>query len=184
MSRIGKLPIELGKDVSVDVSGKNLVVVKGPKGELSLQVDPDIDVNVNDGEVAVTRPTDQKRHRAMHGLYRSLIANMVTGVSKGYRRQLEVIGVGYRAAITNGVLELALGFSHPIYFVAPEGITLSVEVQRGRNPIITIEGADKQQVGQVAAKIRALRPPEPYKGKGVRYTDEYVRRKAGKTAAR
>ncbi|HEV2121755.1 MAG TPA: 50S ribosomal protein L6 [Chloroflexota bacterium] len=184
MSRIGKLPIELGKDVSVDVSGKNLVVVKGPKGELSLQVDPDIDVSVNDGEVAVTRPTDQKRHRAMHGLYRSLIANMVTGVSKGYRRQLEVIGVGYRAAITNGVLELALGFSHPIYFVAPEGINLSVEVQRGRNPIITIEGADKQQVGQVAAKIRALRPPEPYKGKGVRYTDEYVRRKAGKTAAR
>ena len=184
MSRIGKLPIEISKGVDVDVSGKNLVVVKGPKGKLSLQVDPDISVDVNDGEVAVKRPTDQKRHRAMHGLYRSLIANMVMGVSEGYRRQLEVIGVGYRAVVSNGVLELALGYSHPIYFVAPEGVTLSAETQRGRNPIVTIEGADKQQVGQVAAKIRALRPPEPYKGKGIRYTDEYVRRKAGKTAAR
>ena len=184
MSRIGKLPIGLGEGVNVDVSDRNLVVVKGPKGELSLQVDPDISVGVADGEVAVTRPTDQKRHRAMHGLYRSLIANMVTGVRDGYRRELEIIGVGYRATITNGVLELALGYSHPIYFVAPEGIKLSVDTPRGKNPVVVVEGADKQQVGQVAAKIRGLRPPEPYKGKGIRYTDEYVRRKAGKTAAR
>lgn len=184
MSRIGKLPVELKTGVDVNVSDRNLVVVKGPKGELSLQVDPDISVDVQDGKVAVTRPTDQKRHRAMHGLYRSLIANMVTGVADGYRRELEIIGVGYRAAIANGVLELALGFSHPIYFLAPEGVTLSVDARRGKTPIVVVEGADKQQVGQVAAKIRALRPPEPYKGKGVRYVGEFVRRKAGKTAAR
>ncbi|MDX1546994.1 MAG: 50S ribosomal protein L6 [Rhodothermales bacterium] len=185
MSRIGKLPIELSDGISVDVASNNLVTVQGPKGELSLQVDPDIQVEVGDGEIVVTRPTDQKRHRAMHGLYRSLIDNMVTGVSKGYSKQLEVIGVGYRAEVTNGLLELALGFSHPIFFLPPEGIEITVDGGgRGKNPIITIAGIDKQLVGQVAAKIRALRPPEPYKGKGVRYVDEYVRRKAGKTAAR
>lgn len=185
MSRIGKLPIEVGSNVSIDVAPSNLVKVSGPKGELSLQVDPDLRVEVEDGQVLVKRPTDQKRHRSMHGLYRSLIQNMVTGVSDGYRKQLEVIGVGYRADVSNGVLELALGFSHPIYFLPPEGITITVDPGgRGKNPIITIEGIDKQMVGQVAAKIRALRTPEPYKGKGVRYVDEYVRRKAGKTAAR
>ncbi|MFQ5568784.1 MAG: 50S ribosomal protein L6 [Rhodothermales bacterium] len=185
MSRIGKLPIEIGSDVTIDVAPNNLVKVSGPKGELSLRVDPDIKVEVGDGEVLVKRPTDQKRHRSMHGLYRALIFNMITGVTNGYQKKLEVIGVGYRAELKNGVLELALGFSHPIYFLPPEGVTISVEPGgRGKNPIITVDGIDKQMVGQVAAKIRALRPPEPYKGKGVRYVGEYVRRKAGKTAAR
>lgn len=184
MSRIGKLPIETGSNVTVTVGQNNLVTAKGPKGEQSLYVDPDISVQVNDGEVSVTRPTDQQRHRAMHGLYRALIANMVTGVSEGYKKELEVIGVGYRAAVNNGILELALGFSHPIYFVPPKGVTVDVDTKRGKNAIIVVEGSDKQMVGQVAAKIRGLRPPEPYKGKGVRYTDEFVRRKAGKTAAR
>ncbi len=183
MSRIGKLPIELPQGVTVNV-GKGEVTVKGPKGELYQEVDPDIEVAVEDGTVEVRRPTEQKRHRAMHGLYRSLIANMVQGVSEGYKRQLELIGVGYRAALTGDILELGLGFSHPIYFVPPKGITLSVVQDRGKNPVITVEGADKQMVGQVSAKLRALRPPEPYKGKGIRYTDEFVRRKAGKTAAR
>ncbi len=184
MSRIGKLPIETGGNVTVTVAPNNVVTVKGPRGQQALAVDPDITVSIDNGTVAVTRPTDQKRHRAMHGMYRSLIANMVTGVSTGYRRELEVIGVGYRAAVTNGILELALGFSHPIYFLPPTGITVDVDTKRGKNPIIIIEGGDKQMVGQVAAKIRGLRPPEPYKGKGVRYLDEFVRRKAGKTAAR
>lgn len=184
MSRIGKLPIEIGKDVTVDVAKNNLVTIKGPKGELSLQIDPDIKIDIVDSQILVKRPTDQKRHRAMHGLYRSLIQNMVTGVTNGYRKELEVIGVGFRAAINNGVLELALGHSHPIFFLAPSGVTVSVDTKRGKNPIIIVEGIDRQMVGQVAAKIRALRPPEPYKGKGVRYVDEYVRRKAGKTAAR
>jgi large subunit ribosomal protein L6 len=183
MSRVGNLPIPLVDKVTVDVASNNLVTVKGPKGELSLQVDPDIRVELENGEVVVTRPTEQKRHKAMHGLYRSLIDNMVEGVTQGFRRELEVIGVGYRANIQNGVLELALGFSHPIYFVPPDGIALTVDTGRGKNTVIAVEGIDKQMVGQVAAKIRSLRPPEPYKGKGVRYVDEHVRRKAGKTAA-
>ena len=188
MSRIGNLPIAIADGVSVDVSDKNLVTVKGPKGELSHQADPDMTIEQSDGEIVVTRPTDQKRHRALHGLTRSLIANMVQGVTEGYTKELEVIGVGYRADAKKmagmDVLELALGFSHPIYFVPPEGVDIEAETVRGQNPRVKITGIDKQLVGQVAAKIRALRPPEPYKGKGVRYTDEYVRRKAGKTAAR
>lgn len=183
MSRIGKLPIELPKGVTVSVA-KSSVTVKGPKGELHQDIDPDIEVAVEDGTVEVKRPTEQKRHRAMHGLYRSLIANMVQGVSEGYKKQLELIGVGYRAQVTGDVLELGLGFSHPIYFVPPPGLSVSVAQERGKNTVITLEGVDKQMVGQVAAKLRALRPPEPYKGKGIRYTDEFVRRKAGKTAAR
>jgi large subunit ribosomal protein L6 len=184
MSRIGKLPVKLDKNVTVAVAPNNYVTVKGPKGELSLQIDPDIAIQVQDGVLEVIRPTEQKRHRAMHGLYRSLLQNLVTGVSEGYKKELEVIGVGYRATVNNGILELALGFSHPIYFLPPTGVKLDVDTKRGKNPIIIIEGADKQMVGQVAAKLRALRPPEPYKGKGVRYVDEFVRRKAGKTAAR
>jgi len=184
MSRIGKQPIALQNGVSVTVSNGNVLAVKGPKGELHVQVDPDINVAVEDGELLVNRPTEQQRHRAMHGLYRSLISNAVQGVTEGFRKQLEVIGVGYRAEVKNGVLELALGFSHPIYFLPPEDVTITAVTERGRNPLITIEGIDKQMVGQVAAKIRGLRPPEPYKGKGVRYVDEQVRRKAGKTAAR
>lgn len=184
MSRIGKLPITVPAGVSVSVSDKNHVVVKGPKGELALAVDPDIAIAEGDDGLEVTRPTDQKRHRALHGLTRSLVANMVEGVSNGYRKELEVIGVGYRAEVNNGILELALGFSHPIYFLPPDGIQIGATSVRGQNPRVTIEGIDKQLVGQVAAKIRDLRPPEPYKGKGIRYSDEFVRRKAGKTAAR
>jgi large subunit ribosomal protein L6 len=188
MSRIGKLPVPVPAGVTVSVSDKNHVVVKGPKGELALSVDPDISIAEEDGTYVVSRPTDQKRHRSLHGLTRSLVANMVTGVSDGYKKELEVIGVGYRAEMTKvgslDVLELALGFSHPIYFVPPDGITLGAQSARGQNPRVTIEGIDKQLVGQTAAKIRGLRPPEPYKGKGIRYSDEQVRRKAGKTAAR
>ena len=184
MSRIGKLPIPTPDGVSIAVSDKNHVVVKGPKGQLELNANPDISITQGEDGLEVTRPTDQKRHRAMHGLTRSLIANMVEGVSTGYRKELDVIGVGYRAEVANGVLELALGFSHPIYFLPPDGISVSASTVRGQAPRVVIEGIDKQLVGQVAAKLRALRPPEPYKGKGIRYTDEFVRRKAGKTAAR
>lgn len=184
MSRVGNLPIPVSDKIKVDIGSNNLVTISGPKGELSLQVDPDISLKIEEGELTVSRPTDQKRHRAMHGLYRSLLGNMVQGVAEGYKKELEVIGVGFRAAVTNGVLDLALGYSHPIYFVPPEGVNIEVDTKRGKNTFIVISGVDKQMVGQVAAKIRSLRPPEPYKGKGVRYSDEYVRRKAGKTAAR
>jgi large subunit ribosomal protein L6 len=184
MSRVGKLPITLPKGVTVEVSKANHVTVKGPKGTLGLGVDPDIAVSQQDGALVVERPTDQKRHRALHGLYRALLQNLVTGVSEGYKRELDVIGVGYRAEVNNGVLELALGFSHPIYFLPPSGVTITAQTVRGQPPRVTVEGIDRQLVGQVAAKIRGLRPPEPYKGKGIRYTNEFVRRKAGKTAAR
>jgi len=183
MSRIGKLPIDLPSGVSVNVSGKNDVTVKGPKGELALTVDPDITLSQEDGVLNVQRPTEQKRHRAMHGLYRSLLANMVKGVSEGYSIDLELIGVGYAATMQGDLLELRLGFSHPIFFVAPPGVTLSAST-KGKQIFVNVSGVDKQMVGQVAAKIRGLRPPEPYKGKGIRYTTEIVRRKAGKTAGR
>jgi large subunit ribosomal protein L6 len=183
MARIGSRPIEFGDKVDVTVSSDNVVTVKGPKGELSTDIDPDIKVNVDDGEVVVSRPSDQKQHRALHGLSRALIDNMITGVVDGYKKELTIIGVGYRANVNNGVLELALGFSHPIYFLPPDGIDISVDTS-GKNTVIAVEGIDKQMVGQVAAKIRSLRPPEPYKGKGVRYVGEHVERKAGKTAAR
>ena len=184
MSRIGNQPIEINDEVTVDVASNNTVTLKGPNGELSLQVDPDIGVEVEDSTIQVSRPTDQKRHKTMHGLYRSLLNNMVTGVTEGYKKELEIIGVGYRASVTNDVLEIHLGFSHPVFFMPPDGVSLTVDTKRGKNPILIVEGIDKQLVGQVAAKIRGLRPPEPYKGKGVRYVGEYVRRKAGKTAAR
>ncbi len=183
MSRVGNLPITISDGVTVDVASNNLVTVKGPKGELSLQVDPDISVTKEEGDLLVKRPTEQKRHKSLHGLYRSLLDGMIIGVTEGFKRELEVIGIGYRAIVQNGVLELALGYSHPIFFVPPEGVDVSVDTKRGKNTIIIIDGIDKQKVGQVAAKIRSLRPPEPYKGKGVRYVGEYVRRKAGKTAA-
>jgi len=183
MARIGSRPIELGDKVNVSVSSDNVVTVKGPKGELTTDIDPTITVSVNDGAVKVTRPSDQKQHRALHGLSRALIDNMITGVVEGYKKELTIIGVGYRANVSNGVLELALGFSHPIYFLPPDGIDISVDTS-SKNTVITVEGIDKQLVGQVAAKIRSLRPPEPYKGKGVRYVGEHVERKAGKTAAR
>ena len=184
MSRVGNLPIPVADKVTVDIAANNTVTVKGPRGEQTVQVNPDLSVKMDDGQVVVSRPTDQKRHRAMHGLYRSLIDSAVIGVSEGFKKELEVIGVGFRAGVSNGVLELALGYSHPIYFLPPEDVQIEVDTKRGKNTIIIVEGVDKQRVGQVAAKIRSLRPPEPYKGKGVRYVNEYVRRKAGKTAAK
>ncbi|PEN04775.1 50S ribosomal protein L6 [Longimonas halophila] len=184
MARIGSKPITFDENVTVSVNDTNIVTVSGPKGELTEQISPEMTVTVNDDSVVVDRPTDQKRHRAMHGMSRSLILNMVTGVTEGYEKKLTIKGVGYRASLSGDALELALGFSHPIFFLPPEEVEVSVDSGRGKDDTITIEGIDKQLVGQVAAKIRDLRPPEPYKGKGVRYVDEHVPLKAGKTAAR
>jgi len=184
MARIGNRPVPFGEDVTVSVDDENTVTVEGPKGALSEQIDTDLQVRVGDGEVTVNRPSDQKRHRAVHGLSRSLLQNMVEGVTEGYQEELKIIGVGYRAQVSNGALELALGYSHPIYFLPPEPVSVSVDTDRGSDDIITVEGVDKELVGQVAAKIRSMRPPEPYKGKGVRYVDEEITLKAGKTAAR
>lgn len=184
MARIGSKPIPFGDSVNIDVDAANFVTIKGPKGELSQQFDPDMTINVDDDEIVVNRPTDQKRHRSMHGLTRSLLANMVEGVEDGYKKELTILGVGYRASVSNGTLELALGYSHPIFFLPPEEVEITVDSGRGKNDVIVVEGIDKQLVGQVAAKIRSLRPPEPYNGKGVRYLGEHVPLKAGKTAAR
>ncbi len=184
MSRIGKEPIPLTNGVSVEVTKGNLVTVKGPKGQLTQQLDADITIEQEDGKVIVKRPTDQKRHKALHGLYRSLIANMVEGVSNGYKKELELVGVGYRANSTGNLLELTLGYSHPIYFYVPAEIKLTTLMEKGSSPAVILEGIDKQLIGQVAAKIRGFRKPEPYKGKGVRYKGEEIRRKAGKTAAK
>lgn len=183
MSRIGKNPITLPAKVEVSMSGSN-VVVKGPKGTLTQAIDPDIKVNVVDGKIEVIRPTDQKRHKALHGLYRSLINNMVKGVSEGYKIDLELVGVGFKANAVGNVLELSLGYSHNIFLALPKEIAAKAVTEKGKNPIVTLEGIDKQLIGQVAAKIRSLRKVEPYKGKGVRFVDEVVRRKAGKTAAK
>ena len=182
MSRIGKAPISLPQGVTIDVSKGNVVTVKGPKGELMQQIDGDLTVKVEEGELTIDRPTDSKRHRSIHGLYRSLLSNMVTGVSEGYTLDLELVGVGYRANNSGNLLELTLGYSHPIYFVVPGEISVTTEMQKGKSPAIVLEGIDKQLIGQVAAKIRAFRKPEPYKGKGVRFKGEEIRRKAGKAA--
>ena len=184
MSRIGKLPVSVTSNVAVTISPDNLVTVKGIKGQLSVKVDPEITVVHDDGEIHVSRSSDEKRFRALHGLYRALIQNIVTGVTDGFKKELEIIGVGYRASMNGPVLELALGYSHPYYFVPPAGITLDVDTKTSKNPRITVTGSDKELVGQVAAKIRSLRKPEPYKGKGIRYIDEVVRKKAGKSAGR
>lgn len=184
MARIGDNPIPYGDDVSVSVDDENVVTVEGPKGTLTEQIDPEMTIEVSDEDVVVRRPGDQKRYRSVHGLSRSLIKNMVEGVTEGYKKELKIIGVGYRAQMSNGALELALGYSHPIYFLPPSEVDVSVDTDRGQDDIIVVEGVDKELVGQVAAKIRSFRPPEPYKGKGVRYVDENVERKAGKTAAR
>jgi len=183
MSRIGKNPITLPAKVEVTVNGTN-VVVKGPKGTLTQTVDPDIKVTIADGKVEVVRPTDQKRHKSLHGLYRSLINNMVTGVSEGYKVDLELFGVGFKASAVGNILELSLGYSHNIFMALPSEIAAKAVTEKGKNPIVTLEGIDKQLIGQVAAKIRSLRKVEPYKGKGVRFVNEVVRRKAGKTAAK
>ena len=184
MSRIGKLPISLPADVNVTVAQDNTVTVKGPKGTLSTPVDRDIIVNQEDGSLVVARPTEQKRHKAMHGLYRSLINNMVVGVSTGYKESLELVGVGYKATVNNNTLELSLGYSHNIYLALPAEVKASAVTEKGKAPVISLESNDKQLLGQVAAKIRSLRKVEPYKGKGIRFVGEVVRRKAGKTASK
>ena len=184
MSRIGKKPVTLPKGVTATITAANEFTVKGPKGELKQSVDRDIIIKIEGDTVNVERPTDQIRHRAMHGLYRSLIANMVTGVTDGFKRELELVGVGYRAAVTGQQIDLALGFSHNIIFELPKEIKASATAEKGQNPRIILESNDKQLLGAVAAKLRSLRKPEPYKGKGVRYSDEIVRRKAGKAAGK
>ena len=184
MSRIGKAPIELPKGVEVSISDKNLITVKGPKGTLEQAVDPAITVKKEGTVVNLERPTDAKPHRAKHGLYRALIANMVKGVSEGYVIEQELVGVGYRATAKGQQLQLALGYSHGITLVLPPQIKVAAGQEKGKNPIIRLESADKQLIGQVAAKLRSLRKPEPYKGKGVRFVGEVVRRKAGKAAGK
>lgn len=184
MSRIGKQPVTLPSGVTVTVGKDNVVTVKGPKGELKQAIDRDINVEVNGSEVNITRPTDQIRHRALHGLYRSIISNLVKGVSEGFRKDLELVGVGYKAANQGNVLDLSLGYSHNIIIDIPKELKVTTLTEKGKNPLITLESHDKQLLGQVAAKIRSLRKPEPYKGKGVKYTDEVIRRKAGKTAGK
>lgn len=183
MSRVGNQPISIPEGVSVSLV-ENEVKVKGPKGELAQTIDRDIAIEIENGTIEVKRPTNQKRHKAMHGLYRALVNNMVEGVSKGYTKKLELVGVGYKASVQNNVLELSLGYSHSIFMALPEGISAQAETARGQNPTITLEGYDKQLIGQVAAKIKSLRPVEPYKGKGIRFVGERVRRKAGKAAAK
>jgi large subunit ribosomal protein L6 len=183
MSRIGKAPIELPKGVEVLINN-GLVTVKGAKGILTQKVDTDITVTLEEGKVVVTRPTDQKRHRALHGLYRSLIANMVKGVSDGYKTEQELVGVGYRASNKGQMLELSLGYSHNISFELPNEIKVSTTAEKGQNPKIIMESADKQLLGLVASKIRSLRKPEPYKGKGIKFVGEELRRKAGKSASK
>lgn len=182
MSRIGKAPIEIPAGVTVTVNGDN-VTVKGPKGELSQKVNPDLTVKVEDGHVVLTRPSDDREHRAQHGLYRALIHNMVVGVSQGYRKEMELVGVGYRASSEGQVLELSLGFSHAIFIKLPKEVKVEAKTERNKNPLIILESDDKQLLGQVCAKIRSLRKPEPYKGKGIKFVGEIIRRKSGKSAS-
>ncbi|HRG81179.1 MAG TPA: 50S ribosomal protein L6 [Chitinophagaceae bacterium] len=184
MSRIGKKAVVIPEGVSITVGKDNVVTVKGKKGELKQAIDRDITVEIKDGEVNFIRPTDQIRHRAMHGLYRALIANMVKGVTEGYVRKLELIGVGFKAANQGNLLDLALGYSHNIMIEVPSELKVTTQQEKGQNPLIILEGVDKQLIGQVAAKLRGLRKPEPYKGKGVRYVGEVVRKKAGKAAGK
>ena len=181
MSRIGKAPIAIPAGVSVDVKD-SVVTVKGPKGTLTQKVNPELDVKIEDGHVTLTRPSDDREHRAQHGLYRALIHNMVVGVSEGYRKELELVGVGYRANATGQVLELSLGFSHAIFIKLPPEVKVEAKSERNKNPLIILESDDKQLLGQVCAKIRSLRKPEPYKGKGIKFVGEVIRRRSGKSA--
>lgn len=183
MSRIGKLPITIPAGATVSING-NVVKVKGPKGELTQVIDADMQVVVADGIITVNRPTEQKRHKALHGLYRTIINNMVVGVTTGYSKRLEMVGVGYKCDAKGQNLELSLGFSHLIVVNLPNEISVATETVKGKNPAITLTSHDKQLIGHVAAKIRSLRAPEPYKGKGIRFSDEIVRRKAGKAAGK
>ncbi|OUW83758.1 MAG: 50S ribosomal protein L6 [Saprospirales bacterium TMED214] len=183
MSRIGNAPISLPEGVEVKVDGA-AVSVKGKKGELFQEIDRDISIEIEDNVLTVKRPTDQKRHKALHGLYRSLISNMVVGVSEGYKIELELVGVGFRASNSGQVLEMALGFSHPVVFLIPSEVKVTTEMKKGSPPLVILESNDKQLIGQVAARIRSIRKPEPYKGKGIRFKGEVLRRKEGKTAAK
>ena len=182
MSRIGKLPITIPSGVEIKVGSDNEVIVKGPKGELKQQVNPDLKLTIEDGTLTVERPTDSKEHRSLHGLYRSLINNMVIGVSEGFKKELELVGVGYRVENKGQLLELSLGFTHSIFMQLPDEIKIETKMERNKNPLITLESADKQLLGQVCAKIRSFRKPEPYKGTGVKFVGEELRRKSGKTA--
>ena len=184
MSRIGRKAVTVPNGVTVTLGTDNVIVVKGPKGELQQAVDRDITVEVKDDAVSFARPTDQIRHRALHGLYRALVANMVKGVTQGYKKNLELIGVGFKASNQGNVLDLSLGYSHNIVFEVPKELKVATAQEKGQNPTILLEGIDRQLLGQVAAKIRGLRKPEPYKGKGVRYVGEVVRKKAGKAAGK
>ncbi|TNF47631.1 MAG: 50S ribosomal protein L6 [Bacteroidetes bacterium] len=183
MSRIGKSPVNIPSGVEVKLDG-NMISVKGPKGELSQEIDSCVAITIDGNVLTLSRESDAPDHRSKHGLYRSLINNMVTGVSEGYKKELEVIGVGYRANAAGQQLELALGYSHPIIIELPKEIKVSADTQKGKAPVVTLESYDKQLLGQVAAKIRSLRKPEPYKGKGIRFVGEDIRRKAGKSAGK
>jgi len=184
MSRIGKMPIELPKGVSINVAPNNVVTVKGPKGELTRKVDVDMSVKVDGTTATVVRPTNQKRHKALHGLYRALLSNMVKGVTEGYQQKLELVGVGFKAAAQGQNLDLSVGYSHNIIFVVPKEIKVAAAMEKGQNPMVTLESHDKELLGAISAKIRSLRKPEPYKGKGIKYENESLRRKAGKTAGK
>jgi len=183
MSRIGNLPVNLPKSVTLSVSDTNVVSVKGPLGELTQEVDKDLKVEVVDDHIIVSRPSESKNHKSLHGLYRALIANMVEGVSHGYKKELELVGVGYRAEAKGQNLELSLGYSHDIILQLPNEVKVETKTERRSNPVITLTSIDKQLIGHVAAKIRSLRPPEPYKGKGIKFVGEQLRRKAGKSAS-
>ena len=182
MSRIGKLPVNLPSGVTVSVDDANVVSVKGPLGTLSQKIDSDIRVEVENNEIILSRPNDEKRFKSLHGLYRALLANMVVGVSKGYRKDLELVGVGYRAEAKGQLLEMSLGYSHDIIMEMPQEIRVETKTEKRSNPVISLSSIDKQLIGHIAAKIRSLRPPEPYKGKGVKFVGEQLRRKAGKSA--
>jgi large subunit ribosomal protein L6 len=184
MSRIGRSPVTIAKDVNVSIGADNVISVKGPKGELKQAINRDIQVTVKDNKIVFQRPTDQIRHKALHGLYRALVNNMIKGVSKGYEKKLELVGVGFKATNQGNLLDLSLGYSHNIIFEIPKELKVSTAQEKGKNPIITLESVDKQLLGQVAAKIRSLRKPEPYKGKGVKFENEILRRKAGKAAGK
>jgi large subunit ribosomal protein L6 len=184
MSRVGKKEIQIPAGVNIEISPKNLVTVKGPKGSLTQQLESEIQVKIEGGVLQCERPTEQKRHKALHGLTRALINNMVVGVTDGFSRKLEIVGVGFKAVCDKNVLELNLGYSHSIFFALPEEVLVNAVMEKGKNPIVSIEGIDKQLVGQIVAKIKSLRQVEPYKGKGIREVGEVIRRKAGKTAAK
>jgi large subunit ribosomal protein L6 len=184
MSRIGKSPVTIPTGVDVKVDDKNVVTVKGPKGELTQKVDSDFTITIDNGELTIVRPTEQKRHKALHGLFRSLINNMVIGVHEGYETKQELVGVGYKVSHQGQIITFSLGYSHEIHFQVPDEVKIATETVKGKNPTLTLQSADKQLIGHIAAKVRSLRKPEPYKGKGVKFAGEQLRRKAGKSAAK